>query len=271
LHCGFLFCYSILPFSHWPGSTVFGNTLGNCGFRLAALIDPAQFALKVLLDVTGVGSGWGRNDQAVLQALYARERSGNGRHITVSLFHALADWMNVPYLQHQYGGVTPERNGLSHPTIAPYGVYSCGDGREILFSIQNEREWHQLCSEVLYRPDLAHDPRFSSNPNRVAHRSELDAIILSVFGGLDRIDVARRLDSAAIANGCVSTMEELASHPQNRYVVAETPSGPVRMLAPGADADGQLPVYGRVPALDEHGARLREEFEPIRLSPAPRQ
>ena len=82
---------------------------------------------------------------AILQALVARAKTGEGRAIEVSLFHALADWMNVPYLQHHYGGREIRRPGLHHPTIAPYGAYRCGDDRMLLISIQNEREWLRLC------------------------------------------------------------------------------------------------------------------------------
>src|SRR5690606_4316765 len=90
--------------------------------------------------------------QAVLQALIGRERTGEGRHIAVSLYHALADWMNVPYLQFAYGGKVPPRAGLSHPTIAHYGAYGCGDGKAVLFSIQNEREWAAFCARCWATP-----------------------------------------------------------------------------------------------------------------------
>jgi crotonobetainyl-CoA:carnitine CoA-transferase CaiB-like acyl-CoA transferase len=206
--------------------------------------------------------------QAVLQALFARERTGRGRHITVSLFHALADWMNVPFLQFFYGGKVPERSGLAHPTIAPYGVFPCGDGREILISIQNDREWQQFCDEVLQDAALARDPRFATNPDRVKNRDALDEAVRAAFVQADRATIAARLDAAAIANGCVSTMEDLANHPQNRFVVFDTPTGPVRMLAPGADTDGHLPQFGRVPALDEHGAALRAEFGAAEMASA---
>ena len=89
---------------------------------------------------------------AILQALVARAQTGLGRAIELSLFHALADWMNVPYLQHNYGGRRIMRPGLHHPTIAPYGAYCCGDGKMLLISIQNEREWVRLCAEVLEQP-----------------------------------------------------------------------------------------------------------------------
>ncbi|WP_226579777.1 CaiB/BaiF CoA transferase family protein [Acuticoccus sediminis] len=197
--------------------------------------------------------------QAVLQALYARERTGEGRHIAVSLFHALSDWMNVPYLQFTYGGVTPRRDGLHHPTIAPYGAYAGRDGKEVLFSIQNEREWVRLCEEVLKRPDVAVDPRFNNNTVRVENRVELNAIIDGVFGRHDRDELAAMLTAASIANGRVNTMDDLAAHPQNRYIEVETPAGPVRMLAPGATVDGTVAPTGAVPALGAHTEAIRRE------------
>jgi crotonobetainyl-CoA:carnitine CoA-transferase CaiB-like acyl-CoA transferase len=202
--------------------------------------------------------------QAVLQALYARQQSGVGRHIAVSLYHALADWMNVPYLQFAYGGKVPARAGLNHPTIAPYGAYACGDSKAVLISIQNEREWAALCADVLGDAGLATDPRFTNNSLRVANRAALDAIILAAFGAQPRETVVQRLEQARIAYGRVSTMDDVVKHPQNRYVEVDTPTGPVRYLAPGALIDHSPPTFGPVPALGEHTGKLRKEFTPIR-------
>src|SRR5690606_26175588 len=130
---------------------------------------------------------------AILRALFARERTGQGRAIEVSLFHAIGDWMNVPYLTYAYGQTVPPRLGLHHPTLAPYGAYACGDGRSVLISIQNEREWVRLCTDVLDRPALAADPRFSSMPARVANRQDLDQAILDAFARFDREAVVGRL------------------------------------------------------------------------------
>lgn len=197
---------------------------------------------------------------SIMQALYARERTGAGRHIALSLFHALSDWMNVPYLQYVYGGLTPPRNGLSHPTIAPYGVYECSDGRAILLSIQNEREWANLCAKALEQPELATDERFSSNNRRVANRPALEAIIQDVFTRHDRDAMATRLEAAQIAYGRLSDMEDLKQHAQNRTVTVDTPSGPVTMLAPGFLIDDTLPDFGKVPALGEDTERVLAEF-----------
>jgi len=198
--------------------------------------------------------------QAILQALYARSRTGQGRGIEVSLFHALADWMNVPYIQSHYGGREIRRPGLHHPTIAPYGAYQCGDGRQLLLSIQNEREWQRLCSDVLGQPDLPTNPKFSSNVNRVANRAELDAILNAVFGA-DPIDaVAAKLQAAQIAFGRLNGMDEFAKHPQNRFVSVRTSGGEMQILAPGAVVNGMVAPLGDVPDLGANSTAIREEF-----------
>lgn len=200
----------------------------------------------------------------VLRALYARERSGRGRGVEASLFHSLADWMNVPYLQYRYGGITPARPGLHHPTIAPYGVYGCRDGLGILLSIQNEREWERFCAVVLQNAALARDPRFDSIVNRVQHRPALDAEIDAVFGTLSRDEVTRRLQVADIAYGRLSTIDDLAHHPQSRFISVGTPGGPIEVLAPPGLGEGARTTFGAVPAAGEHDNAVRDEFAPVR-------
>ena len=77
---------------------------------------------------------------AVLEALIERSRTGRGLGLKISLFDAIADWMNVPLLQFEGGGRTPERMGLAHPTICPYGAFTTADGVQVVIAIQNERE-----------------------------------------------------------------------------------------------------------------------------------
>jgi len=198
--------------------------------------------------------------QAVLQALLARNKNGQGRHIKVSLFHALADWMNVPYLQFVYGQKPPERGGLTHPTIAPYGAYTVNDGKQVLLAIQNEPEWTNFCMGVLQQAELANDIRFTNNLLHVANRIALDEIIDEVFAPLSRDEIIRRLEAAKIAYGRISTLHDLAEHPQNRYVTVDTPNGEVRMLAPGAFINGDVNQLGAVPALGQHTENILAEF-----------
>lgn len=226
---------------------------------LAAITGTPESAGRVGVSVCDIAAGMYAH-QAILQALFARERGGRGRIIQVSLYHSLADWMNVPYLQHRYGGKTPPRAGLHHPTIAPYGVYPCGDGRGILLSIQNEREWRNLCERVLERPDMVDDPRFATNPDRVTHRAALDAVIAEVFGRADRDAVIERLGAANIAYGRLSSLDDVCAHPQNRYIRIETSTGEVQLLAPPPIVPGVEERFGPVPALGEHDAAVRAEF-----------
>ena len=197
---------------------------------------------------------------AILQALVARAKTGEGRAIEVSLFHALADWMNVPYLQHHYGGREIRRPGLHHPTIAPYGAYRCGDDRMLLISIQNEREWLRLCDDVLDQPDLPQNPKFDSNVHRVENRASLDAIMNGVFSQYSIDKIAEKLQAAQIAFGRLNDMDVFTQHPQNRFVSVRTSSGDVQLLSPGAIVNGILPRLGDVPDLGQHSAAIREEF-----------
>jgi len=226
---------------------------------LSSITGNEHGAARVGVSVCDIAAGM-TAFQGILQALFARERTGKGRHISVSLYHALADWMNVPYLQFAYGGKIPERAGLNHPTIAPYGAYDCAGQKAVLISIQNEREWASLCSEVLGDRALAADSRFSENSKRVENRSTVDAIVGEVFSSQTREAIVAKLERARIAYGRVSSLEDVTRHPQNRYIEVDTPSGPVRCLAPGAIFDGALPKFGPVPALGEHTASLRDEF-----------
>ncbi len=226
---------------------------------LSAITGTPDGMARVGVSVCDVAAGMTAH-QAVLQALFARERTGEGRHIAVSLFHALADWMNVPYLQYVHGGKEPDRNGLNHPTIAPYGAYEGGDGRAVLLAIQNEREWANFCAEVLRRPELAGDPLFSTNSRRVANRPALDTAIAAAFAPLSREEIVARLEAARIAYGRISSIEDLSRHPQNRYAEVATPAGPVTMLGSGILIDGAANEPGPVPALGQHTRAVLEEF-----------
>ncbi|MFL5407874.1 MAG: CaiB/BaiF CoA transferase family protein, partial [Myxococcales bacterium] len=113
----------------------------------------------------------------ILTALLQREHTGRGTRVEVSMLEALVEWMGYPIYYGRYGGRPPGRTGATHPSIAPYGPHRTGDGKTVVLGLQNEREWAVFCEEVLRRPDLATDRRFTSNSARVANRTELTRII----------------------------------------------------------------------------------------------
>ena len=226
---------------------------------LCAVNGTEHGAARVGVSVCDIAAGM-QSFQAIMQALFARTRTGKGRIIDVSLYHALADWMNVPYLQTRYGGKPPRRVGLRHPTIAPYGAYMCGDEKAVLISIQNEREWVRLATDVLGDSGIATDPRFDSNNNRVANRDALENIVADVFGGVPRETIIERLTTAGIAFGRLTDLEDLTAHPQNRFVTVQSDGGEIELMAPGFVTRGETASYGPVPSLGQHSDAIRAEF-----------
>jgi crotonobetainyl-CoA:carnitine CoA-transferase CaiB-like acyl-CoA transferase len=198
---------------------------------------------------------------AILEALLLRERTGRGSHLQLSLFDTIAEYMNVPYLARRYGGKEPRRLGLAHPSIAPYGVFGASDGN-ILISIQNEREWKVFCDQVLGESELATDPRFASNAERVRNRDVLDRRIQDVFRRYAMRDLCGILDAARIAYGRVSTMDDLIGHRSATTAPVETPGGIVELMAPPVIVDGVRASLRPVPKLGEHDGALRREFGP---------
>jgi len=226
---------------------------------LLAVNGTPEDSARVGISICDIAAGTAAHS-AILQSLIARGRSGKGRAIEVSLFHAIADWMNVPYLQTRYGKRPPPRLGLQHPTIAPYGAFRCEDGKAVLLSVQNEREWAKLCKEVLAQPALETDPRFRTNVERVKNRAVLDGVIAGALGLLPREAAIEVLTRAGIACGRLSAMEDLVGHPQRRLIAVATGVGEIEMLAPGASFGGVTERFGAVPVLGEHTQALKAEF-----------
>jgi crotonobetainyl-CoA:carnitine CoA-transferase CaiB-like acyl-CoA transferase len=200
----------------------------------------------------------------VLTALYEREHTGRGTRFEVSMLEALGEWMGFPYYWTQYGGVPPVRSGARHATIAPYGPFAAGDGGQVFLAIQNQREWGVLCRDVLVRPDLEHDERYATNPDRLANRPALEAEITDAFRDLTADQVLERLDRANIANGLLRDLAGFAAHPQlaarDRWREVDSPAGPLRALLPPVTVPGREPRMAPIPAVDEHGPAIRAEL-----------
>src|ERR1700739_25395 len=117
---------------------------------------------RVGVSIADVGCGMNAYT-GILEALIERGITGRGKGLKVSLFDAVADWMNVPLLYFEGTGHSPQRLGLAHPSICPYGAFATRDGALVLISIQNEREWAAFCTTFLDAPDLPRQPGFESN------------------------------------------------------------------------------------------------------------
>ena len=226
---------------------------------LAAVTGRPEGPGRVGVSVCDIGAGMYAY-MAILEALIRRDRTGEGGAIKVSLFDGMAEWMTVPLLHYDYLGQAPERVGLAHPSVAPYGVFTAKDGKPIVISIQNEREWARMCAQVLGDASLATHADFKDNVARVKNRAKVDARVQRTFGALGRGELIARLRAAQIAYGEVNSVADFSRHKQLRRVSVETENGPVDLPAPPAQVAGQSPSLGPVPALGQHSDKIRMEF-----------
>jgi itaconate CoA-transferase len=216
--------------------------------------EPARVGVSVVDVNTGLNAY-----QSILEALIARGRTGEGAELSISMFDAMADWMTVPLLQYE-GGKPPQRMGLAHTSITPYGAFKSRDGVDVLICVQNDREWRVLAKEVLDDPALAADPAFATNVERMKRRAETDGKVAAKFATLDAAQITQKLAAADIAFARVNTPADLARHPHLRRITIGTPSGPVSYPAPAEVHASTSRRYGPVPALGEHTEKVRAEF-----------
>lgn len=197
---------------------------------------------------------------AINEALIGRGKTGTGTGIKLSLFDVMAEWMSVPLLQHEGHGTGPDRIGLAHPTITPYGGFETSDGQTIVISVQNEREWSSFVREVLNRPELEHDPMYADNKIRMTHRADVDEMVQEFFGSRTRNEMVTLLRQARIAFGNVNSMADFRAHPHLRRWNIESETGSISMPA-HPDANRDPPTAG-LPRIGQHSAAIREEFKP---------
>lgn len=200
----------------------------------------------------------------ILSALFARERTGEGATLDISMLEALVEWMGFPLYYTSYGGKSPSRAGARHSAIAPYGPFRLEDGTQVFLAVQNEREWHRLCELVLRRPELVADPRFASNPARLANSLALEATIEAALGGLSVERVMDLLETAGIAAARLRTVEEVLAHEQlaarGRWTVVGSPTGPLwALLPPGLDPQWGVRME-EIPQVGQHTVALLAEL-----------
>jgi crotonobetainyl-CoA:carnitine CoA-transferase CaiB-like acyl-CoA transferase len=238
------------------------DLLVQCEAGLLSVTGSPDEPAKAGISVADIAAGMYAYS-GILAALYERERTGEGSSLDVAMLDALGEWMSQPFYYSVYGGQPARRTGARHASISPYGPYAA-DGGQVFLGLQNEREWAVLCEKVLGRPELADDPRFATNTDRVEHDGELTAIIEAALVAIPADQLATALDAAGIANARLRTPAEFAAHPQlaarDRWREVGTPGGPARALLPPVTVPGREAAMGAVPAVGEHSAAIRAEL-----------
>ena len=151
----------------------------------------------------------------ILAALTAREKTGRGQVIDVSILDGQVAW-----LSHQAGnffatGVNPERLGSAHPTIAPYQAFKAADSYFVV-AVGNDSLWKRFCN-ALGLNDLLTDARFATNPDRVRNKEELTRALEEVLAAKPSAEWLKIIDSAGVPCGPVHTLSEVFEDPQVLY------------------------------------------------------
>jgi len=239
------------------------DLLTQCEAGLVSITGTRDSLAKTGISTADIGAGMYAYS-GILSALYLRERTGKGTRFEVSMFEALGEWMGYPLYYTHFGGTPPQRTGASHATIYPYGPFEAGDGKSVVLGLQNEREWVLFCEQVLQSPEVAADPRFSTNTRRVANRPDLAKIIHRVFRGLTAAELLDRLDRAQIASARINSMEDVWQHPQfqarQRWRTVDTPEGPIPALIPPCTFAGFEARMDPIPALGAHTDQVLTEI-----------
>jgi crotonobetainyl-CoA:carnitine CoA-transferase CaiB-like acyl-CoA transferase len=209
---------------------------------------------KVGVSIADIASGMYAYS-SILAALYAREKTGRGERIDISMLECLTEWMTPALYVWQGANRVVTRAGVRHNMIVPYGAYACADG-DVMFAIQTDREWRRFCDEVLVEPSLATDSRYATNAARLENRVSLEAAIEANLGRHRRADVIAMLEKADIPMGMVNDVPAVVEHPQlaarQRWTRVDAPGGDIPALLPPHNLQHVSPRMGRVPALGEH-------------------
>jgi crotonobetainyl-CoA:carnitine CoA-transferase CaiB-like acyl-CoA transferase len=218
---------------------------------------------KVGISVADIAAGMYAYS-GILAALLRREKTGAGGAVEISLLDALGEWMSYAAYYAGFGGPALPRTGAHHASIAPYGPFTAGDGATVYLAIQNDREWRRFCETVLQQPELAADPRFASNTERVANRSSLHDAIGRMVSTLPASELVGRLDAAQIANARMNNMTDFVQHPQlsarHRWRDVASPAGRIPALVPPTILEDSTPVMGAIPGLGEHSEAILLEI-----------
>lgn len=200
----------------------------------------------------------------IVMALYQREKTSLGQSIDISMFESILSWLG--YFPHHYWhtGEEPERVGLRHHYVTPYGPYLAHNGEYVNLAVATEQDWEVFCLQVIERRDLLEDPRFGTVEARRTNRALLEATIEEIILGRDDGEWLHRLSKARLPHGKVRGMAQVLAHPQvsARHLIQEvdSPVGPVPVIANPLRLSASSPRYERIPDLGEDTEAILREL-----------
>lgn len=234
--------------SHRPGYDLVLQALGGAvsftGFPGAP---PAKCGLSIADTLTGM-----LTVQAVLLALFERERSGTGQRIEINMMQAQAAALSYHATRFTMTGEQEERRGNAHRGLVPYDIYSCQDGL-FAFACGNDRIWRRVV-DTFKLPDR---PEWQTNAGRLQSREEIDALLQAQLAGLTLAEADRQCANADIPGGPVQTIAKALAHPAvSMTKVDHHTLGEVRMPGPFFQSLQTRKTHVAPPELDEHRSEI---------------
>ncbi|SIR94092.1 Crotonobetainyl-CoA:carnitine CoA-transferase CaiB [Haladaptatus litoreus] len=169
-----------------------------------------------------------------LTALFQRERTGEGQELDVTMFGGMLSWLGYFPLKYWYNDEIPDRVGMRHHLLTPYGPHETNDGQYINFAVLSEPHFELFCEEVIDQPDLLEDERFATNEKRIQHRETFESIVEDEIATESRDHWAARLEAVGIPWGDVNQIDEVLDHPQTDYLEMvrelDTEAGSVKFI-----------------------------------------
>ena len=221
---------------------------------------PLKFGVAAVDMMTGMYAA-----QAVLAALFRRERTGKGRHIEMALYDCGLMITGYYGLDAMLLGHDPQRYGNAHPSIVPYGMFEAQDG-PLIIGVGNNAQFDKFCRQVVQRPDIVEDPRFATNVERAKNRLVLGPMLKELIAGFPRDVLLERLSAAGIPCGKVAGLHEALTSERTRrggllQEMQHPVAGTTHVFAPPYRLDGQrLPIRNAPPTL---GAATRDVLQQL--------